>query len=54
MHKTLQLNALFEESKIVMKDESGGLVADGIIDEQLFALASKKILFITKEHNNSK
>lgn len=52
MNKTVQLNALFEQWKKDMSLETGGFVADGIIDEQLFNQASKKILFITKEPNN--
>lgn len=52
MNKTAQLNALFEEWQLAMKDELGGFVADGIIDEQLFEQANRKILFITKEPNN--
>lgn len=51
MNKTVQLNALFEQWKKDMSLETGGFVADGIIDEQLFSQANKKILFITKEPN---
>lgn len=54
MNKTVQLNALFEQWKQAMPPNEGGFVADGIIDEQLFNQASKKILFITKEPNNPK
>lgn len=51
-NKTEQLNLLFNEWEIKVPEYKAKLVKDGIINEELYQVASRKILFITKEPNN--
>ena len=53
-NKTEQLNDLFKIWEQAVPEYQGKFVKDGIIDENLYDVASTKILFITKEPNNPK
>ena len=50
--KTIQLNSLFNEWEQTVSEYKGKFVRDGIVNENLYQIASTKILFITKEPNN--
>ncbi|MCX6320389.1 MAG: hypothetical protein NTX93_01080 [Bacteroidia bacterium] len=52
--KTIQLNSLFDKWEQTVSEYKGKFVRDGIINENLYQIASTKILFITKEPNNPK
>ena len=50
--KTELLNDLFDRWENTIPEYQGKFVKDGIVDEQLFAFAQTKVLFIAKEPNN--
>lgn len=50
--KTEQLNQLFDEWEQTVSEYKNKFVRDGIIDEGLYADATPKILYVTKEPNN--
>jgi hypothetical protein len=52
--KTEQLNSLFDEWVEKVPEYKNKFIRDGIINEQLYNSASKKILFIAKEPNDPK
>lgn len=53
-NKTELINLLFDEWEIKVPEYKGKFIRDGIINEQFYKIALKKILFITKEPNNPK
>lgn len=52
MTKNEELNELFKEWEKAVPEYNGKFVSDGIINENLFNDAGKKILFIAKEPND--
>ncbi len=54
LHKTHQLNQLFDEWEQTVTDYQGKFVQDGVINEELYQTVTPKILFIAKEPNNPK
>lgn len=53
MTKKIELKKLFNEWENTFPDYKGKFISDGIIDEQLYQNAKTKILFVTKEPNDS-
>lgn len=51
--KTEQLDKLFDDWKAEIYPNSNSFIRDGIIDEEQWEKANKKILFIAKEANNN-
>lgn len=54
MTKTEQLNSLFDVWENQVSEYKGVFVKDGIINEELYLIASPKVLFVAKEPNNPK
>ena len=52
MSKNLKLNELFIDWERSIPEYQNKFISDGIIDENEFCNAKKKILFIAKEPNN--